>query len=577
MPNSESISNNKKKRGFSLIRRKNTKEAAEADAKLRVIPLGGLNEIGKNITLLEYEDDILIIDCGMSFPEAELFGIDLVLPDFSYLIQNAGKIRGMILTHAHEDHIGAIPYLLQQLSVPIYGTKLAIGLVNNKLKEHSLTADFHEIKAGQSFRIGCFRIEAIRTTHSIADALAFAIQTPVGTVFHSGDFKFDQTPLDGHPADLQRIAEVGREGVLLMLSDSTNAEHGGYTPSEQIVRKTFEDIFRSRDGRILIASFSTNIHRIQIIIDTAVKFKRKVALSGRSMVNVVSLAIELGYLTVPPDTLVDIAKIKNIKSNELVIITTGSQGEPMSALARMASNDHKSVQIRKGDVVILSSNPIPGNERTVSNVINQLFEKGAEVIYSSIAQVHVSGHAREEELKLLFSLVKPRFFVPVHGEYRHLCSHAAIAEEMGLKHSHVHIMENGQVLELNRSKAVVLPETVPCQPVFVDGLGVGDVGNVVLKDRRVLSTSGLIVVTVAWDPVSQCIISGPEIVTRGFVYVKENENLIEEAKTVVTDAIEGCSRRDFTSMKTATRDALRSFIYEKNGRSPMILPIFLQV
>lgn len=547
---------------------------------VKVIPIGGLNEIGKNMTLLEYNNDIMIIDCGLSFPEDEMFGIDIVIPDFSYLIKNSHKVKGMILTHGHEDHIGAIPYLLKQLNLPIYGTRLTLGLVENKLKEHGIKGNLNTIKAGQSVKIGEFNIQTIRTTHSIADSIALAINTPAGVIFHTGDFKIDYTPVDGEPIDFHKLAEIGHKGVLLLLADSTNAERKGYTASERTVGVALENIFRGSEARILIATFSSNVHRVQRIIDTAVMFGRKVAISGRSMINVVNLAIELGYLKVPANVLVDINKTKNIPDKELVIITTGSQGEPMSALARMASADHKAVQIKKGDMVILSSSPVPGNEKTVSNVVNKLFEKGADVIYSDIADIHVSGHACAEELKLLHSLIKPKFFMPVHGEYRHLRRHALIAEDLGMPKEKIYILENGQVLNLTKNNVVKAKEEVSSSNVLVDGLGVGDVGNIVLRDRKLLSESGLIIVVAAIEKSTGMICSGPDIISRGFVYVRENEDLIDSARKAVSLRLDQCYEdgiRDWAALKNAVRDELKNFIYEKTKRNPVILPIFMEV
>ncbi len=552
----------------------------KSSTPLRVIPIGGLNEIGKNMTLLEYKNDIMIIDCGMSFPEDEMYGIDIVIPDFTYVVENKDKVKGMILTHGHEDHIGAIPYLLKQINVPIYGTKLTIGLVENKLKEHGIKGDLRSIEPGDKVNMGTFKVEAIRSTHSIADAICLCIETPVGKVFHTGDFKIDYTPIDGEPIDFARIAEIGSKGVKLMLCDSTNATKAGYSMSEQTVGTTIEKLFRNTDSRIIIASFSSNVHRVQKIIDCAVMVGRKVAISGRSMINVVNIAMELGYIKVPANVLVDINKIKNIPDKELVIITTGSQGEPMSALARMASNDHKAVNIKQGDMVILSSSPVPGNEKTVSNVVNKLFEKGAEVIYSDIADIHVSGHACEEELKLMHSLVKPQFFMPVHGEYRHLKQHAHIAEKLGKATEDIFILENGNVLSLTADKAEILEEEIPSQAVFVDGLGVGDVGNIVLRDRKLLSESGLIIVVATIDRASGTICAGPDIISRGFVYVRENENLIEQARMIASATLESCcdeNIKDWNALKAAVRDDLRSFIYKQTKRSPVILPIFMEV
>lgn len=458
---------------------------------LRVIPLGGLNEIGKNMTILEYKDEILIIDCGLSFPDDEMYGIDIVIPDFTYLIKNAAKIKGMIITHGHEDHIGGIPFFLKHLNVPIYGTRLPLGLIGNKLKEHRLTANLNVIKAGDTVKLGCFKVETIRTTHSIVDSICLSIETPVGVVFHTGDFKIDYTPLDGEPIDFHRLAEIGNKGVLLMLADSTNATRPGFTASEKTVGKALESIFRDSTTRIIVATFSSNVHRVQRIVDNAVMFERRVAISGRSMVNVVNLAIELGYLKIPAGVLIDINKIRGIPDKNIVIVTTGSQGEPMAALSRMAAGDHKAIQIKKGDMVILSSSPIPGNEKTVSNIVNKLFEKGAQVIYSDIADIHVSGHACEEELKLMHVIMKPKFFMPVHGEYRHLMAHAAIAENLGKKPEDIFILNNGKVLNLTANSASIINEDIPSEPVLVDGLGVGDVGNIVLRDRKLLSESGI--------------------------------------------------------------------------------------
>ncbi|MCR5481531.1 MAG: ribonuclease J [Clostridia bacterium] len=596
-------------------------------SELRIIPLGGLNEIGKNLTVLEYGDDIMIIDCGMSFPEDEMYGVDIVIPDFSYLQRNTDKIRGIVITHGHEDHIGAIPYLLRQFNVPIYGTRLTLGLIENKLKEHQLTAELINIKAGDRFSLGVFGIETIKTTHSIADAVCFAIDTPLGKIFHTGDFKVDYTPVDGVPIDMSRIAQLGQDGVLLMMADSTNAVRPGFTASESVVGMTLENIFRGAENRIIIATFSSNVHRVQRIVDNAVMFRRKVAISGRSMVNVMNLAIELGYLSVPEGVLVDINAIKNIPDDELVIITTGSQGEPMSALARIASSEHRAVQIKRGDIVILSSTPVPGNEKMVSNVVNKLFEKGAEVIYSDIADIHVSGHACQEELKLIHSLVKPKFFMPVHGEYRHLKQHAHIAESLGMNGNDIFILKNGNILSLRKemldvpvepekvipqkvktkeknapdgkaaktakaprqktrtrrmevTTAAIAEETVPANPVMVDGLGVGDVGNIVLRDRKLLSESGLVILVAVFDMNSKQLVSGPDIVSRGFIYLRENDELIEKTRDIAEAVLLDCCRStksDWYNWKTRVRDAVRSYIFEKTKRSPVILPIFMEV
>jgi len=559
---------------------RNNRKIKGAGSPLKVIPVGGLNEIGKNMTILEYKDEILIVDCGLSFPEDEMYGIDIVIPDFTYVIKNMQKIKGVFLTHGHEDHIGALPYLLKSISVPVYGTRLTLGLVENKLKEHRITADLITVKPGDIVRLGFFEVETIRATHSIADALCLSIGTPVGTVFHTGDFKIDYTPVDGEPFDFSKLAEIGARGVTLMLADSTNAVRTGYSASEKAVGTTLENIFRNSEARIIIATFSSNVHRVQKIIDNAVSCGRKVAISGRSMVNVANLAMELGYLKIPDNVLVDINRIKEIPDKELLIITTGSQGEPMSALSRMAASDHKAVQIKKGDMVILSSTPVPGNEKTVSNVVNKLFEHGAEVIYSDIADIHVSGHASQEELKLMHSLIKPKFFMPIHGEYRHLKQHAVLAENLGMPADNIYILENGKILSVTSNQATILKEEIQAEPVLVDGLGVGDVGNIVLRDRKLLSESGLIIVVAAIDKESRLICSGPDIVSRGFVYVRENEDLIEQARKVVDRALSKCcdeNVKDWNAMKSTVRDSLRSFIYEKTQRSPVILPIFLEV
>ena len=537
--------------------------------KLRVIPLGGLHEIGKNMTVLEYGNDIMIIDCGMAFPDDEMLGIDVVIPDFSYLVANSDKIRGLVITHAHEDHIGAIPYLLQKLNVPIYSTRLTLGFIKNKLKEHKVEADLHEISPGDEIRLGVFRVEAIHTTHSVADSLALCIDTPVGKVFHTGDFKIDYTPVDGEPLDLNRLAALGDEGVLLLMADSTNAARKGYTPSEKQVGIALNNIFASTKKRIIIAIFASNVHRAQRIIDMAVANGRKVAISGRSMENMVRIAEELGYLDIPDGTLVEMNKIKNIPDDKLVIMTTGSQGEPMSALARMANSMHRQVQIRPGDMVILSSTAVPGNEKMVSNVVNSLMEKGAEVIYNDIAETHVSGHASSEELKLIHTLLRPSFFMPVHGEMKHLMAHAQIAESLGLDKSRILLGANGDVFELTRGKAKKAKETVHAGAVMVDGLGIGDVGSSVLKERSYLSCFE-----------NGRLVSGPQLESKGFVYVKENRNLLEEARIVVEEELMFCmdsGKHDVNAMADVCKSRLRNFIYEKTERSPVIIPVFMEV
>ncbi len=562
-----------------MRRQQNTKRPRSLPS-LKVIPIGGLNEIGKNFTVLQYKNQILIIDCGMSFPEDEMYGIDIVIPDFTYLQENSEKIVGMVLTHGHEDHIGGIPYLLKVVNVPIYGTKLTLGLVENKLKEHNIKGDLHVIKAGDTVKLGAFNVETIRTTHSIADSICLAIDTPAGLVFHSGDFKIDYTPVDGEPIDLSKLAEIGQRGVSLMMADSTNALRPGYSDSERVVGQTLETIFRSAETRIIVATFSSNVHRVQKIIDNAVLCGRKVAVNGRSMENVVNLAIELGYLKIPANTLVDIRKTKNVPDSELVIITTGSQGEPMSALARMASGEHKTVKLKSGDTVILSSTPVPGNEKMVSNVVNKLFEQGCHVIYSDISDIHVSGHAAQEELKLLHSLIKPTFFMPVHGERRHLMGHQKLAESLGMNSENIFVLENGDVLNLTKKNAMVFTGIVNADDVMVDGLGVGDVGTIVLNERRALSESGLIVIAIGYDNSTGTVVSGPEIFTRGFVYVKDHKELINQAKEVAEETLVKCKRKkikDWNSMKNMLKEDMRSFIYVTTKRNPVILPIFLDI
>ncbi len=548
--------------------------------KLKIIPLGGLHEIGKNMTAIEYDGEMIIIDCGMSFPDDEMFGIDVVIPDYTYLEETKAKIRGVIITHGHEDHIGGVPFLLEKVNVPIYGTPLPLGLIKAKLDERGMKGRLKKVRAGQKIKLGCFNIEIIRTTHSIADAVCLSIDTPVGKVFHTGDFKIDLTPVDGEPIDLARFAEIGKKGVLLLMSDSTNAVRPGYTKSEKLVGETLKDIFRSSKKRIIIATFSSNVHRIQKIIDLAKENRRKVAVSGRSMEKVVTLAQELGYLKVPANTLVDIREAKKYPDSQLVIITTGSQGEPMSALSRMATNDHKNIEIKKGDRIILSSTPIPGNEKLVWNVVNLLFEKGAEVIYSDIAETHVSGHACQEELKLILSLIKPKYFMPVHGEFRHLKAHADLALELGIPKDNIFLLENGDALEIAQKRPQIKREEAPAGEVLVDGLGVGDVGSIVLRDRKILSESGLIIVVASVDRATKRVVSGPDLISRGFVYVRENEDLLAKAQHIAEKSLERCEDKgikDWNNMKNEVRDDLRRFIMERTGRRPVILPIFMEV
>lgn len=548
--------------------------------KLKIIPLGGMEEIGKNMTVFEYGESIIVVDSGLAFPEDEMLGVDLVIPDITYLEKNAEKVRGIVLTHGHEDHIGALPYVLKRLEVPVYGTELTLALLENKLIEHQLSdrAELKIVKQGQTIQLGPFKVEFIRSTHSIADAVALAINTPVGTVLHTGDFKIDQTPIEGEPMDLARIAELGKKGILLLMSDSTNVERPGYTMSERVVGDTFDNIFRGAKSRIIVASFASNIHRIQQVLNSAVKYGRKVALCGRSMINVATAAIRLGYLSFPEDTLIDIDRIKRFKPEELVIITTGSQGEPMSALSRIASSTHKKVEINEGDLVIISASPIPGNEKMIYNVINELFKKGAEVIYDDLIDIHVSGHAKQEELKLMHRLTKPKFFIPIHGEYRHLKMHAKLAESMGMPEKNIFTMQNGKVLELT-SRTAKITGSVQSGSVLVDGLGVGDVGEIVLRDRRILSEDGLIIVVAAIDSDGNQM-ADLEIISRGFVYVRESEELIEEVKVLAKDAlVKSVNRRgnNWTSMRNAIKDELKSFLYKKTKRRPMIIPIIVEV
>lgn len=546
---------------------------------VKIIPLGGLEQIGMNITAIEYEDSIIVIDCGLSFPEDEMLGIDLVIPDVTYLKDNIDKVKGFVITHGHEDHIGSLPYILKEVNVPIYATKLTIAIIETKLKEHSLLKNTKRkvIKYGQSINLGCFRIEFIRTNHSIADAAALAIFTPAGIIFHTGDFKVDYTPVFGEPIDLQRIGEIGKKGVLALLCDSTNVERPGYTMSESSVGKTFDNIFADYSKqRIIVATFASNVDRVQQVINSAAKYGRKIVIEGRSMVNIITTAMELGYIKMADNMLIDIEQMKNYTDDQLVLITTGSQGETMAALPRMAASIHKKVTIKPGDVVILSSTPIPGNEKAVSKVINDLSAKGAKVIYQD---THVSGHACQEEIKLIYTLTKPKYAVPVHGEYRHLIRHKELAQSLGIAKENIFIMSSGDVLTLSQDKAAITGE-VTAQGILVDGLGVGDVGNIVLRDRQLLSENGLIIVVISLEKYSNQVLAGPDIVSRGFVYVRESENLMEEARDIVERALEKCLNRnnaDWGKMKTEIKDSLSDFIWKKTKRNPMILPIIMEV
>lgn len=548
--------------------------------KLKIIPLGGLGEIGKNITVLEYGDDIILIDCGMTFPEDEMLGVDIVIPDISYLFRNRDKIRGLVITHGHEDHIGAIPYTLKRLNIPIYGTKLTLALLETKFKEHKLeNVNLNIVKHGDFVKLGKFEVEFIATGHSIPDSSALAIHTPVGVVFHTGDFKVDYTPISGNVIDLTRFAELGKEGILCLMADSTNAERPGYTMSESTVGTAFRDMFANAKGRILVATFASNVYRVQQIITAAERNNRKVVLSGRSMINTTTVAYELGYLEVQEGTFIDINDMDKYRKDEIVVITTGSQGEPMSALTRIAYGEHRKISLLEDDLIIISATPIPGNEKTVSKIINKLIEKGTEVIYDSLAEVHVSGHAKQEELKLVHTLLKPKFFIPVHGEYRHLKIHSDLAHDLGMPRENIFIIENGQTLEFTSDEAKRGP-IVQAGNILVDGLGVGDVGNIVLRDRKHLSEDGLIVVVMSIDKQNRKVISGPDIISRGFVYVRESEDLMAESREIVKKVLSDCEKNkitDWTTLKFNVRDSLRSYFYEKMKRNPMILPIIMEV
>lgn len=569
--NSHSVNNQKNNQ------RKRPKAPIET---MRVMPLGGLKEIGKNITLVEYRDDILIIDCGFSFPEDEMFGIDVVIPDFTYLKENMERIKGLIITHGHEDHIGGVPFLLKEINVPVYAPPLAMGLIRNKLKEHGLAMEEHVIEAGDIFNVGAFRVEAIHTNHSIADAMAYSIKCPGGHLVHTGDFKIDYSPLDGKRIDLAKFAQLGQEGVDVLLCDSTNVLRPGYTPSERVVVDSMNEIFAKTEKRLIIATFSSNIYRIKYFMEASIKYGRKIAISGRSMENVLTLARELGYVNLPESAFVDIRKIGNIPDANITIITTGSQGEPMSALTRMANDSHRAVKLKSGDTVVFSSSPIPGNAKAVTNIVNKLYEKKVNVFLSDFVDIHVSGHACKEELKLIHSLVKPRFFIPAHGEYRHLREHARLAESMGMDRGNIFVMNNGDALRITGKQAKVEPAAAPAEDVLVDGYGVGDVGNVVLRDRKQLSESGLIVIAVSIDSNSGLLAARPELITRGFIYVKENMPLINEATEVVYESIDkwnNLGSEDINALKNIIKDDMRGFIYKKTRRSPVILPVIMDI
>ncbi|MDF2884634.1 MAG: hypothetical protein K0R54_5203 [Clostridiaceae bacterium] len=551
------------------------------NSKVKVIPLGGIGEIGKNITAIEYDDEIIVIDCGLAFPDEEMYGIDLIIPDITYLLNNREKVKGFVLTHGHEDHIGALPYVLKQLNVPVYGTKLTLELVKSKLEEHNMLSDctLSEVKPGEQVKTEHFKVEFIRTCHSIADSCALAIQTPEGTIFHTGDFKIDYTSLDGGVLNLQRFAKLGAQNVLLLMADSTNIERPGYTVSEKIIGENLTEIFGRAKGRVIVATFASNTNRIQQIINSSLFYGRKVAFSGRSMEKISNIAMDLGYMQLPEDQLISVDDINKYPSDKITIITTGSQGEPMAALSRIAFSSHRKIAIEKGDMVIISASPIPGNEKLISKLIDELFKKGAEVIYNALEEVHVSGHACQEELKLMHTLIKPKFFMPVHGEYRHLKQHELLAENLGMDSKDIFILETGQVLELSRNDARILGR-VTSGAVLIDGLGIGDVGNIVLRDRKHLAQDGMVTVVVTIEKSSLSILSGPDIITRGFVYVKESGNLLNEATEVVKAELDKCMEKKITEwsvIKSNIKYSLGAFLYNKTRRRPIILPIIMEI
>ncbi len=577
---SQKNQNNKKPTSNKNYVRKN--RSAQRKSPVKIIPLGGLNEIGKNLTVFEYANDIIIVDCGIAFPDAEMPGVDLVIPDYTYLERNIDKVRGIVLTHGHEDHIGGIPYFLKKMNVPVYGTRLTIGLVEGKLKEHGLlgSAKLNVITPRQTVKFGCMAVEFIRVNHSIPDAVGMAIHTPVGVIVHTGDFKVDYTPIEGGIIDLAKFSKLGNNGVLALMSDSTNSERKGFTMSESMVGGSFEELFLQAEGsRLIIATFASNIHRVQQIVDNAVKYERKVAVFGRSMVNVIGKAVELGYLKIPEGVLIDIDNINKYPPEKIVLITTGSQGEPMSALTRMAMNEHRKVTITPHDFIIISATPIPGNEKLVTRVINELMKSGANVVYDSMYDVHVSGHACQEEQKLILSLVKPKFFIPVHGEYKHLRRHAITAQEIGIPEKNICIGSIGNVIEIDEEQIKVAGQ-VPAGKVLVDGLGVGDVGAIVLRDRKHLAQDGLIIVVATIENEGGTILSGPDVVSRGFVYVRESEELIESSKKLMYNTLQKClddNIREWNAIKTKMKDVLSEYIYIKTKRSPMILPILMEI
>lgn len=557
-----------------LTRANSRRPVSRAADNLKVFPIGGLNEIGKNMTVLEYRDELLIIDCGMSFPEDDMYGIDVVIPDFSYLVNNAKNIVGLILTHGHEDHIGGIPYLLKQVNIPVYGTPITLGLVDNKLKEHGIKGDLRTFHAGDTLTIGKYTVEAIRTTHSVADAVCFYITTPAATLFHTGDFKIDYTPIDGEPMDLEKFAEIGMRGVDIMLADSTNALRPGFTKSERVVGETLDSIFREAKGRIIIATFSSNVNRVQKIIELTAQYGRHFSVSGKSMEKVVNLAQELGYLKIPRGSYVDLSEMDKFPDSKMVIITTGSQGEPMSALARMANDEHRNVKLKKGDMVILSSTPVPGNEKSVSNVVNKLYEKEVQVIYNEILDIHVSGHACQEELKMMHSLIKPTFFMPAHGETRHLIEHGRLAESLGMKSKNIFVLSNGDQLSVTKKTANMFKNVVSAEDIMVDGFGIGDVGNAVLRERKNLSTGGLLLVSATIDSTYKTLVAGPVIESQGFVYVKDNTPIINETRNIAEKVINAkldTGKYDINELKDQVKTEIRRFISKNIHRSPVII------
>lgn len=569
------------KRNYTKRSTKSKLDFSFKKSNLKIIALGGLDEIGKNITVFEYEDEIVLVDCGLEFPEDDMLGVDLVIPDVTYLIKNKDKIKGLVITHGHEDHIGAIPYVLKQVNMPIYATRLTVKLIEHKLEEHHIRnqVKVNVVNQGETINFGKMQVEFIRSSHSIPDAVMLAIHTPVGTVVHTGDFKVDYTPIDGQEMDLGRIAEIGNRGVLALLSDSTNAERKGFTMSEKSIGPVFDNLFEGCKKRIVVATFASNVHRVQQIVNSAVKFGRKIAVSGRSMINMIEAARELNYIDAPDDLFIDIDMIKNYTDDQLVIITTGSQGETMSALTRMANGEHKKVTITGNDLVIISANPIPGNEKSVSKVIDQLMKIGAEVVYSALADVHVSGHACQEEQKLIMALVRPKYFLPIHGEYRQLMAHRDTAIEMGIPKDNIFITGNGRVLELNENEAKYTG-TVPSGRVMVDGLGVGDVGSIVLRDRQHLSQDGLIVIVMTMDNQTGEIVAGPDVISRGFVYVRESENLMDDVKSFIREEIRDLENkhiRDWSTIKSTLKDDVRDFVFDRTKRNPMILPIIMEM